>query len=230
MTILRFLFALLASVSLTACTTTTAAQRTYNSYTGELNQYVSAKITCINAASVSSPAFNKIFEWNGSSYTDKAKKNKSYISRSNKKDFEKVISEIEKCRERYLDQVQTSSDSYVRSFASIVSEDKNLRSEVYKKYLGGKITVGQASTSFDNISNSLQAKSDNQQQMIVNQLNQQDFQEKQAQAAMLQAIGAGFNDYSNQQQQYYQQRQQNSPRSVYTQCQWVGNIMSCTSF
>lgn len=115
---------------------------------------------------------------------------------------------------------------------NIVIEDRDLKSEVYKKYLEGKITGGQAAVSLDNISDSLQAKADNHNQTIISQLNQHHFQEQQAQAVMWQAIGAGFQDYSNQQQQYqntYNQQQQMN-KTVYTQCRWNGGVMDCTSF
>lgn len=217
------------ALSLSACMTT--AQRTYNGYGEKLSQYASTRRACFKEAEGSNPAFEAVFAKNGADFTDGAKKNKSYISKSDKKDFENIVAELEKCREHHLNQVRTSSDPYVRSFANIVVEDKDLKGEVYRKYIEGKITGGQAVTSLDNISDSLQAKADSHNQTIINQLNQQHFQEQQAQSAMWQAIGAGFQDYSNQQQQYqntYNQQQVRMP--VHTSCQWVGNVMNCSSF
>lgn len=217
------------ALSLSACMTT--AQRTYNGYGEKLSQYASTRRACFKEAEGSNPAFEAVFAKNGADFTDGAKKNKSYISKSNKKDFENVVAELEKCREHHLNQVKTSNDPYVRSFTNIVIEDKDLKGEVYRKYIEGKITGGQAVTSLDNISNSLQAKADSHNQVLINQLNQQHFQEKQAQAAMLQSIGAGFQDYSSQQQQYqhtYNQQQVNKP--VHTQCRWNAGVMDCASY
>lgn len=231
MTFLRTTLIGITALSLTGCMAT-AAQRTYNSYGETLSRYAATRAACFQEAESSNPAFKAVFEKNESGFTDKAKKNKSYISKSDKKDFGNVISELEKCREHHLNQIRTSSDPYVRSFANLVIEDKDLKSEVYKKYLEGKITGGQAATSLDNISVSLQAKADGHNQAIISQLNQQHFQEQQTQAAMWQAIGAGFQDYSNQQQQYqntYNQQQQMN-KTVYTQCRWNAGVMDCTSF
>lgn len=227
MTFLRTTLIGITALSLMGCMAT-AAQRTYNSYGETLSRYAATRAACIKEAQSSTPAFEAIFENNESGFTDRAKKNKSYILKSDKKDFGNVIGELGKCREHHFNQVRTSSDAYVRSFANFVLEEKDLKNEVYKKYLEGKITSGQAATSLDNISVSLQAKADSHNQDIINQLNQHHFQEKQAQAAMWQAIGAGFQDYSNQQQQYHQQQQANRP--VHTQCQWIGGVMNCTSY
>lgn len=210
---------------------TTSAQQTYNSAEATLSNIGAEIKTCNNAVWNSAPELESILFVDKSSDPRKAKNNKAFIKNVDKKTMSQLMEKSKQCRERGYAKIQSHPDYYVRSFAAISQESIDLRHDVYKKYLNSEITGGAAASSLENIHQYLVTKWKGQQQQVASQLNEQHFQEKQAQAAMLQSIGAGFQDYSDQQQQYqntYNQQQINKP--VHTQCRWNAGVMDCTSY
>jgi hypothetical protein len=227
MTFLRAPLIGIAALSLAACTTT-SAQQTYNSGEQTLSNIGAEMKSCTSVVWSSAPELKNVLSLENSQNPQKVRNNKSYIKQEDKNPMSSLADKMSQCRERGQEKIESSPDYYVRSFAPISQESIDLRNDVFQRYLKGEITGGAAASSLENVHKYLIRRWEDQQQKMVGQLNQQHFQEKQAQAAMLQAIGSGFQDYSNQQQQYYRQQQANRP--VHTQCQWVGGVMSCTSY
>ncbi len=228
MSLSKYLLIAIAGLSLSACaatTTKTAAQQRYDSMASVLDSLGTQSVSCLNAVTVAHPEADKIFSLD----------NKSRIKKTDKKTESARLSEFMQCREREYEQTKSNPDYYVRSFAPILKESIDLRADVYKKYMDGEITGSEGYSSLKNISDYLGSKWDAHNQEIVDNLNQQHFQQLQAQAAtqalMFQTIGAGFQDYNRQQQQFNQQRQANQINMpVRTQCRWDGGVMNCTSW
>ena len=186
---------------------------------------------CIDDATKETPAYEAVFETNGDDFTERALSSKKYVQKSEKKSLQAAFDKISECRNNKISQIQNSNNEFVRSFTYIVMDEKALKNDVYKNYINGKITGGQAATSIDNIGKALQAKSDYQYQIGVDALNRQHFQQLQAEAAMWQAMGSTFQNYNHQQQAYqnsYNQQQVNKP--VHTQCRWDSGVMNCSSY
>lgn len=232
MTFLKLTLIGITALSLASCTTT-SAQQTYNEMEFALNDIGNSMEKCTEEVSKTSPAYKSVFEIENGEFTSRAFKNKKYVQKSDKKPMQETIDSLLACRENSISRIQNHNNEHVRSFTYLALEAKTLKGEVYKKYINGEITGGQAVTSLQNISKSLEVKWNDQYQIQLGALNRQHFQQQQAQAAMWQAMGSTFQNYNQQQQQYYQQRQaaqQQIRMPVHTSCQWNGGIMNCTSF
>lgn len=230
MKILKFLLIGVVSASLAGCVTT-AAQQTYNSAETTLSNIGAEIKSCTNSAWNSEPKLENILSIENSKDPQKTRSNKSYISPSDKEAMTALVGKMNQCRERGQEKIENSPDYYVRSFAAISQESIDLRNDVFQRYLNGEITGGAAASSLKNIHQHLIRRWEDQQQRVANQLNQQHFQQQQAQAAAWQAIGAGFQNYSYQQQQYqntYNQQQMKMP--IRTECRWNAGVMNCTSY
>jgi hypothetical protein len=214
-------------LSLAACTTT-SAQQTYNSGEQTLSNIGAEMKSCTSAAWNFAPELKNILSLEDSQNPQKVRNNKSYIRQDHKKSMSSLADKMNQCREHGQEKIENSPDYYVRSFAPISQESIDLRNDIFQRYLSGKIPSGAAASSLENVHKYLIARWEDQQQKMVGQLNQQHFQEKQAQAAMWQAIGAEFENHNNRQQQYNQRQQVNKP--VHTQCHWNGGIMVCSSY
>lgn len=187
--------------------------------------------TCNNAAWDAQPRLKKILFVSKSDNPQKAKSNPDYIRKSDKQAMSELIETSKNCRERGQEKINNNPDYYVRSFAPIAQESTDLRNDIYTKYLNGKITGGEASSSLENVIQYLVKKWEDHQRTIVNQLDQQHFQQLQSEAAMWQAMGSTFQNYNQQQQAYqnsYNQQQANKP--VHTQCRWDAGVMNCSSY
>lgn len=230
MKFLKIITALPVIIFLSGCVTT-AAQQTYNSAETTLSNIGAEIKSCTNSVWNSEPKLKNALSVENSKDPQKTKNNKSYISQSDKKSMTALIDKMNQCRERGQEKIENSSDYYVRSFAPISQESIDLRNEVFERYLKSEITAGAAASSLENIHQYLIRRWEDQQQRVANQLNQQHFQQQQAQAAAWQAIGASFQNYSRQQQQYqnsYNQQQISKP--LHTQCRWDAGVMNCTSY
>lgn len=210
----------------------TTVQQTYNDMDYAIGRINTSAQKCIDDVTKESPAYESVFETNGNEFTERALSSKKYIQKTQKKSLQETFDKISACRNNKISQIQNSSNEFVRSFTYIVMDEKALKDDVYKNYINGKITGGQAATSIDNIGKALQAKSDYQYQIGLNALNRQHFQQLQSEAAMWQAMGSTFQNYNQQQQAYqntYNQHQQ-IKMPVHTSCQWNGGILNCTSY
>jgi len=223
----HIIITLFATSLLSACMTT-SAQQTYNSAEARLSNIGAEIKTCNNAVWNSAPELESILFADKSSNPRQVKNNKAFIKNADKKTMSELMEKSKQCRERGYTKIQSHPDYYVRSFAPISQESIALRHDVYKKYLNGEITGGAAASSLENIHQYLVARWRGQQEQVANQLNEQHFREKHAQATMLQSIGASFQNYSDQNQQDYQQQRTNKP--VHTQCRWNAGVMDCTSY
>ena len=220
----------LVAVAVTGCMTT-SAQRTYNSMDTTLSNIGAEMKACVTSVWSAEPELENTLSIKTAENPSIVRNNKSFIKKADEKAVTALMNDMKQCRERGHGKIQNHPDDLVRSFAPISESSIQLRHDVFQKYLNGEISAGSAASSLENVRLHLIEQWTDHEQKIIAQLNQLHFQEKDAQAAMLQSIGAGFQDYSHQQHQSrntHNQSQVNRP--VHTQCRWNAGVMDCTSY
>ena len=228
MKFLQLMTLIFATSFLTGCMTTTA-QNTYNQFDSAIVNAGDAYDVCADKLWSTAPHLKKVFLIDSKTISQSVKSDKSYIKSADKKALKKIIEGNDTCTSQLVNRLNSYPLYHVNKFGPLVAEGWELNREIRQNFLNGKITVAQAAESSLNVFKYRDVIWRQTHQNVVNTLNQSHFQEKQAQAAMWQAMGAGFNDYDQQQQSAYNQQQPvNKP--VHTQCRWDGGVMNCSSY
>lgn len=231
--LLCFLMTACASIS----NTPTAAQKTYNSMDMELGRIMDSAGNCTKAAWnldndwKNLEKYKRIFDATEKSIPSDIANDKSYIVKADKKSFEQVLGKQKVCYQNLQNSIYSSNSPYVRSFAPNVNELAQFNIDIKTKFLKREINTHQAAESYKNAYAYLDRGWQANFQNNVNQLDQQHFQQLQAEAAMWQTMGSTFQNYNQQQQAYqnsYNQQQVNKP--VHTQCRWDAGVMNCSSY
>lgn len=225
--LLCFLMSACASIS----NAPTAAQRTYNQFDTAIVNIGDQNKACTEKFWSTAPHLKKIFI-DTDFIPESIKTDKSHIKNADKAKLKNIIDGTDDCISKTVNRLNSYPMYQVNKFGPLVADGWQLDREIRQKFLDGKITVSEAAQSSRNVFQYRDAVWRKTHQNVVAALDQQHFQQLQAEAAMWQAVGDGFQDYSQKQQQYqnaYNQRQQEN-RPVHTQCSWNAGVMNCTSY